>query len=105
MTGRSGRDLDRDDPLVASDLPRPAFQSATGGSCKGEHMSPASDGEPFSAGVPPYPAPGRREQRAPAHHMSVSSIVVITVCALVTIAVVFGGLALYLVAATESFEP
>ena len=77
----------------------------SGGGCNSEEMSPASDGEPFSAGVPPYPAPGRREQPAPTRHMPVSSIVVITLCALLTIAVVFGGIAFYIMAAPESFEP
>ena len=50
-------------------------------------MPPASNGEPFSTGVSPYPAPGRPEQSATtSRQMPVSSIVVITVCVLVEVA-------------------
>ena len=68
-------------------------------------MSPASDGEPFHAGVPPYPAPGRPEQPAPGRRMPASGIVVITACAVLTVLLIVGGLVLYVIAASESFEP
>lgn len=70
-----------------------------------ERVSPVPARDPFWAGVPPYPAPGRPEQPAPARMMSVSSVLVITVCALLTVATVVGGLVLYLMAATEPLGP